>query len=406
MKFRPTTSLLLPAWLALAGTAATAQSSPYYIGLAQTIAHDSNLIRLRDNQQLPVGLSKSDTVSSTALIAGIDQPFGRQRLFGTANLSSNRYSSNSDFNSSAYALRLGLDWQTVERISGRVSVASDRTVRADARDANDQFILRSNAETAHQLDASVSVGLVTRLSAEATVLRRDVRYSAAQAAFREYQQTGASLGLRYKPGSAITWGLGLRQTRWDYPSLLVGTADTNDRRTRNDVDASLVWQPSAVSSFDVRLSSSKTEHKRFDTRDFSGVTGSLGWDWQPTAKLRFNTRLARDTGQDADRVTTAFSRTTDTLRIGADYALSAKIGVNLAVNAYDRQVDGRGLVVTGLAGREKGNSLSFGARWAPVRSTVVGCNVTSEGLGGNSNPALSDKYSAAGFSCFGQFILQ
>ncbi len=391
---------------ALASTGATAQSSPYYIGVAQTFAHNSNLIALRDNQALPAGLSKSDTVSSTALVAGIDQPFGRQRLFGTANLSSNRYSRNSEFNSSGYALRLGLDWQTIERLSGRVSASSDRSVRADTRDASNQFILRSNTETANQLDASVSVGLVTRLSAEASVSRRDVSYSAAQAAFREYEQSSGSLGLRYKPGSSLTYGLGLRQTRWNYPNFLVGTADPADRRTRNDLDGSLLWQPTGPSSFDFRLSNGKTEHDQFDVRDFSGVTGSLGWDWQPTAKLRFTTRLARDTGQDADRLTTAFSRTTDSLRINGDYALSAKIAVNLSLSAFDRLQAGRGVVVSGLDGREKGNSLGLGARWAPVRSTVVGCNVSAERLGTNRNPNLNDAYSSSTTSCYGQFILQ
>lgn len=398
--------LLLAPCLALACTAATAQSSPYYIGVAQTLAHNSNLIALRDNQPVPAGLSKSDTVSSTALVAGIDQPFGRQRLTGTANLSSNRYSRNSEFNSSGYALRLGLDWQTIERLSGRVSASSDRTVRADARDANDQFILRSNAETANQLDASVSVGLVTRLSAEASLLRRDVRYSAVQAAFREYQQSGASLGVRFRPGSAVTWGLGLRQTRWDYPNLLAGTANPDDRRTRDDIDASVVYKPTGASNFDLRLSSGKTEHDQFNERDFSGLTGALGWEWQPSAKLRFTTRLARDSGQDADRVTTAYTRTTDTLRVGADYALSAKIAINGAVSAYDRSLAGRGVVVDGLTGREKGNSLALGARWAPLRSTVVGCNVSSDRLGSNSNRVLNDSYSSSTTSCYGQFVLQ
>lgn len=399
-------SLLLAPCLALACAVAEAQSSPYYIGVAQTFAHNSNLIALRDNQPLPAGLSKSDTVSSTALVAGIDQPIGRQRVFGTANLSSNRYSRNSDFNSSGYALRLGVDWQTIERLSGRVSVASDRTVRADVRDARDQFILRSNAETANQLDASVSLGLVTRLSAEAGVSRRDVRYSAVQAGFREFQQSSASLGLRYRPGSSLTYGLGLRQTRWNYPNLLVGTADPADRRTRNDLDGSLVWKPTGPSSFDFRLSSGKTEHEQFDVRDFSGVTGSLGWEWQPTAKLRFSTRLARDTGQDADRLTTAFTRTTDSLRVNGEYALSAKIAVNLSLSAFDRLQAGRGLVVSGLNGREKGNSLGLGARWAPLRSTVVGCNVSSERVGRNRNPNLNDAYSSSTTSCYGQFILQ
>lgn len=400
------TQLLLVPILALLCASTAAQTSPYYIGAAQTIAHETNLIRLRDNQALPAGTSKSDTVYTTALVAGIDQPFGRQRLFGTANLNNNRYSRNSDYNNSGYELRLGLDWQTIGRVSGRFAVSSDRTVRADLRDSNDRLIPRSNAETANQVDASVSVGLVTRLSAEATLQHRDVRYSATEAAYREYKQRSASLGLRYKPGSTTTWGLGLRQTRWDYPNLLVGVPDTNDRRTRNALDASVGWQPTGVSSYDLRLSSGKTEYQQFNSRDFSGVTGSLGWDWRPLAKLRFNTRLSRETGQDSDRVTTAYTRTTDSLRIAADYALSAKIGLNLSISDYNRRLDGSGQAVSGRTGREKGNTVSLGARWAPVRSTLVGCNVSRERLNGNEGAALNDAFKAASFSCYGQFVLQ
>jgi hypothetical protein len=400
-----TTLLLAPCLVALC-TAASAQSSPYYIGVAQTFFHDNNLIRLRDNQALPAGLSKSDTVSSTALVAGVDQPIGRQRLSGTANLNYNRYNRNSEFSSSGYALRLGLDWQTVERLSGRVAVSADRTLRADVRDANDQFILKSNAETANQFDATVSVGLVTRLSAEATLLRRDVRYSAAEAVFREYQQTGASVGLRYRPGGSTTWGLGLRQTRWDYPSFLLGLPDPNDRRTRNDLDTSVVWQATGTSSLDIRLSSGKTSHDQFDVRDFSGVTGSAGWDWQATGKLRINSRLARDAGQDSDRLTSAFTRTTDSLRVAAEYGYSAKIGMNASVTLYERDSEGRGVGVNAVSGREQGNNLSLGARWVPLRSTTVGCNISTERQGNSSNPALNDAFSATSFSCYGQFILQ
>ena len=35
--------------------------------------------------------SKSDTVSATSLLAGIDQPIGRQRLFGNATVADIRF---------------------------------------------------------------------------------------------------------------------------------------------------------------------------------------------------------------------------------------------------------------------------------------------------------------------------
>ena len=258
---------------ALCSTAA-AQSSPYYIGVAQTFSYESNLIRLRDGQALPAGLSKSDTVSSTALVGGIDQPIGRQRLFGSATLRSNRYSKNDTFDSQSYALSLGLDWQTIERVSGKLSAAADRAIRADLRDQADRFIPRSNTETTNQFAASVSVGVSTPLSAEAGLTRRDVKYSAPESQYREYSQSGGSLGLRYKLGGATTVGLSVRQTRTEYPRLLATQADPRDRRTRNDLDFVVIWVPSAASSLNLRASRGKTEHEQFAERDFSATTAA------------------------------------------------------------------------------------------------------------------------------------
>ena len=65
--------------VAFAGQA-NAQANPWYIGAAQTLTHESNLYRLADGQTTPDGVSKSDLVSSTALLAGLDQTISRQRL--------------------------------------------------------------------------------------------------------------------------------------------------------------------------------------------------------------------------------------------------------------------------------------------------------------------------------------
>ena len=93
----------------VASSPAWAQSSPYYLGVAQSLGHESNLYRLGDNQVLPAGLSKSDTVSGTSLVAGVDQKIGRQRVYGSANLRANRYSSNKSLNNDSYGLNLALD---------------------------------------------------------------------------------------------------------------------------------------------------------------------------------------------------------------------------------------------------------------------------------------------------------
>jgi hypothetical protein len=390
----------------LSCSAAQAQSSPYYIGLSLSVLHDSNLSRVRDGQVLPAGASQADTVSTAALVAGLDQPLGRGRLFGSASLNTSNYANNQAYNNQGYALNLGLDWQTIERISGKVALASSRSVRADVRDRLDQVIVKKNAENANQLDASISVGLVTALSAEASVMTRDVRYSEVEADYREYKQNSASVGLRYRLGGATSVGLSVAQTNNNYPNLLTGQADRSDQRSRTDVALSANWVPSGASSLNASLSQGKTSHDRFTERDFSATTGSLTWAWTPTGKVRLNTRLARDAGQDAERATTAFSRTTDSVRVRADYEATGKINTYLTAQAYRRTQSGSGVFVSGITGSDIGSSLTLGARWAALRSLSVGCEMGTERLGGNSDARLSVPYRSNSVSCFGQFVLQ
>jgi hypothetical protein len=385
---------------------AAAQTGPYYIGVLQSFTHDSNIVRLRDDQPAPPGISKSDTVSTTALVAGLDQPLGRGRLFGQAQLRDTRFADNGQYDSNGYSLNLGLDLATIERITGQLAVNAARTPRASVRDRNEQPIPGRNVERTQGASARASVGLVTQWSAELGVSQSKLEYSAPAAAFREYDQTSTTAGVAWRPGAATRLSVGIGRTRTDYPNLLFTLADPNDRRTRDSVDLGASWQPTGVSRLDASLSRGKTRHQRFGERDFDATFGSLGWNWRPTGKLAVDTRLSRDTGQDSDVITTAFSRTTDQLRVQVGYELSAKVSLSLTAGTNRRTLDGTAQVVSGVTGTDNGRNLELGVRWLPLRSLSTGCTVGSERRGRNSNPLLVDPYRSSSVSCFGQFVLQ
>jgi hypothetical protein len=96
-----------------------AEASPYTLGASQTVTYDSNLLRLSNGQAVPDGYSRADTVYTTALIAGLDQPIGRQRVYANATLRANRLSKNRIYDNEGYALAGGLDWSTVNRPAGQ-----------------------------------------------------------------------------------------------------------------------------------------------------------------------------------------------------------------------------------------------------------------------------------------------
>lgn len=411
---------LAAALTTLAAGAAMAQSSPYYLGVAQSLGHESNLYRVGDGQVLPAGFSKSDTVSGTSLVGGVDQTIGRQRVYGSANLRANRYANNKTLDNESYGLNLALDWATVGRLSGTLSAAADQNLaQFNNRAVGAGVETKKNVVRTNQVDAKVRLGVVTKYTLEASLGHRDRSYSAPEYDSAEYRQTSGSLGLRYRPSGALSLGVALRITEASYPKFNQTAPGVyeSDRLKRQDIDFTATWLPSAVSQFNLRLSPTHTSYDRDTGSDFSGVTGSATWGWQPTGKLKLTTGLSRDTGQSSDAVNlgffgtgvTDYSRTTSALSLKADYELSAKIALNAGLSYAHRALTNTlsqgSTALDARTGSDNTTVLSLGARWLPTRSLQVGCNASAENRS-SSNTALSVGLSGNSVSCYGQFVLQ
>ena len=103
------------------GTVAT-EPNPYYVGVGQGFTHDSNVYRI------PSG--PGDTYSSTTLFGGFDQPISRQRVFGSAGVSLNRYFNEQPLNNTSYDFQLGANLATIENISGNVNLGLTQNLAA------------------------------------------------------------------------------------------------------------------------------------------------------------------------------------------------------------------------------------------------------------------------------------
>ncbi len=400
--------------VAASAGAAQAETSPYFVGLSQAFSHSANLLRLSDGQAAPEGFSKSDTVSATSLLAGLDQPFGRQRVYGNLALRENRLSNNKVYDNQSYALTAGLDWATVERISGSLKATANRNLASFNADEIG-FVQKKNLETTQQVDAALRVGVVTELTAEVNVGERSVDYSADEFQSREFRQNSVSIGLRWRPGGAGTLGVALRETKGRYPKAFpAGSAVEADRFDSREVDVSANVAPSAASTVSGRISLGKTRYDVATQRGYSGVTGLLRWEWQPTGKLRLDTKLTRDPSQASyffssavPNSTVESSRLDTALRLRADYEASAKIALNTTLS-YGRRSLARTLPAafggTDLTGSDRSNGLGLGASWTPTRSLQFGCDLARERR--SSDSPLSSNYSDTTASCFGQITLQ
>ena len=409
-------------WLAtglLCGAAAAlAETSPYILGAALDVHRDSNLYRVADGQEafLPADRSKAETITTASLIAGLDQPFGRQRLFGSASLRSSRYANNAALNNSGYGLNLGLDWSAPERISGNFGILANQGLAQFNALSGTSVQTRKNIENTQQIDAKVRVGVVTRYTAEFGLTRRSVAYSAPEYDSGEYGQTSASLGLRYRPGGALTLGSALRMARTNYPNYFRFLADPADRFRRQDLDVTADWKPTGASDLSARLSATRTSYDRADVRNISGFTGGATWAWRPAGKLSFGLSLQRDTGQEsafanlgaAGSVIADYSRITTSAAINSVYELTSKVSVSASASTSHRGLQDAGSLSsassTARSGNDTTNVFKLGAAWTPTRNSKVGCDLGSERR--SASGGLSNALRSSSFGCSGQILVQ
>ncbi|MFT3817051.1 MAG: hypothetical protein QM750_05395 [Rubrivivax sp.] len=397
--------------LALAAAAAplraeTASSSPYWLSLAQSAAHDSNVLRLTDSQQPPGGLSRADSIYTTALTGGLDQSFGRQRLNGTATVQHTHYGDNTVYDGLGYTLRLGLDWATVNRLSGSLALGASRAQRPNLRDLGDAVITTGNDESVRFLDGRAVLGQAGRLQMELSYGHRSLRYDAAASRFRNFDQDSFGLGVRRGFSDQLQASIGLRRVLTDYPFLLTGLADPLDRRRRNEIGLDLSWRPSGSSRLAARLAQGRTRHEQLGSRDFNATTGRLEWQWDPGGRLSLSSRLSRDAGQDDSVNSSVFSRTTDVLGLNATYRLTGKTTLGGRLDWIRRTQQGSGGDLEGIRGRDTGSALALDIRWTPTRNSSLGCRIGRERRGPNVSPAINEAFHARSLGCSAQIALQ
>ena len=386
------------------------QENPYYVGASQAFTSETNVFRA------PIGQPESDDVySTTSLLAGVDQKIGRQRLFGDAALRYNHYRDNTQLNHTGYSADVGLDWETIESLSGRLGYTAKENLASYGADQG-PFLTTKNLERTQEFVARGQYGMASLLSLEASYVYRRLDYSAPEYAFQEFRQDAGRVALLYRPGGLLTLGFGVRYTKGEYPfavSTGPGTAQA-DPFTRKDIDLTAVYVVTGQSTFNARLSYTKEEHDAVTGRNLSETTGAFSWNYKPTAKLAFTTEYIHDTGAE----TTFFglgqsgvngvgnnSVLSDTFALRAVYEVTAKIEMQAGGRYVERDLTNT-TQAPGLptSGKDRLGEIKVGITWMPTRTLLFGCSGGREKRGSDS--ALSYPYATNIATCVGQIKLQ
>jgi len=381
-----------------ASGAAWSQERPWTVGVSQTVRYDSNVFRT------PRGTpADSDIESITGLDGRLRARLSRQEAYVAAGAGLHRYRDNDSLDHVSGRFETGINWSTVERLSGTVRYAQSRSLAAFGT-AGAQVITERAIERAELADATVRYGIGSRSALQAGWAHRRVDYSITEFEDQEYRQTVTSLGFLHGLERPLTLGVGVRYTRgrtprYDEPAPGVFVAD---RSTRRDLDFTATWVPSGLSTINARLSASEEDHSQAEEADFSGLTGSLSWDYQPSGRLSFNTLLERDTGSesrfsrftaDSPETSVESRRIVTSAQVGARYALTGKI--NLHARLREARTSLRD--TAGSSGRENATAYVVGIDYRPARAWLVACEAGQEKR--STGSALSYSYQATVAQC-------
>lgn len=352
-------------------TTSSDENKPYFLRASQGLAHDDNVFRVADARG-----PQSDWISSTALITGFSQPFGRQRGFGNATLRGNAYRDQSQLNNLGYDLGLGLDWSTVERLSGDVTINASQTLASFADYGSaDRESIGKNQEVSQRYAARAQYGITAVWALTGLLEYERIDFTADEFANRERTATTFGGGVRYRPSAIWAFGLGARRIDGSYPNSVVRNgAPVADDYTSDNIDLTARLYATGLSTFAARVSFTDEKHDLDTARDFNGVTGSLDWDYQATGKLNLGLSLSRDTGSSTNSTTVTGVNTfltdsnlTNRLDLRSTWRATSKIRVTAALaywrDSFDDQfteiVDG-GQVIS--FADESANSYSFDLR--------------------------------------------
>jgi opacity protein-like surface antigen len=408
--FRPSRPAVAAALaLAFLGSEALAQSSPYYVGAGLTLGQDTNVRRARKGSEVP------DKFWNYYGLAGLDQPVGRQRLYADLQVRRFQFEDLTQLNHTAYGANVGLDWAAAERVSGNLRYGSQRnrsTVTLAGATGDDV-----NLETVQEFFARAQYGGQSVLTLEADYTHRKAEFSSRPFFVLNNNSDAVRVGLQYRVSGATTVGFGVRQTDGSYPQAFTpdgGITYQSDDFKRRDIELTSRWTPSGASVINARISKSKQENAAILSRDFDGVAGSIGWDWQPSGRLRLNTRVIRDTGLettfssfngtravgvDASRLATTFS-------VGGTYDVTGKITADATLRYVDRGLaNTAGNGVTLVDENESFTQLALGATYKPTRNSQINCQLSHEKRS-TSGTLLTYPYSARVALCSAQLLLR
>lgn len=358
--------------------------SPYVTGAYH---YDSNFFRLQNDQAALNRLGTTDMAASYNVLsagANLNWQLSRQRIKAKAEVNRTRFDKYSVLDFDGHDTLLQWDWLVGSVLSGDVGI-SEKTAQGSF--VNIQQPVSNLITSRHGFaNGAIQIGAPWKL-------KFGVQKDATSNSLVSLQTQNSTVdtytsGLQYQTRKGSLLEFTSQMSDGHYPNRqIVGVAPVDNSYTQWDNGVAVSWMPTGETTLKGRLNYTQRSYSDVPQRDFSGITGLLGSNWQVTEKTTLGLFVYRNIGVVEN--TTASYSVNRGVALTAAWKATAKVALNLNLE-QDRIAytgDPGFVLATTPARQDKLNSVLLGANYQVLRNTALGLSL-QRGVN-QSNQALS-----------------
>lgn len=343
---------------------------PLKLNVNAGVTHDSNLFRLSDvvDPQAVIGSSdKSDTVYHVGAGGSYELRASRQRFLLEGNIDDYKFENFSNLDYVGYLARgnwlwqVGNDWDGVLGLGRRRFLEDFANIQTNIKDLVDQ----------NQFYGTANYHLYSRLRLTFDLSEYGNHHSADSQKVYDSTVDNAAFTVNWVTPAENTVGLQYRTAngRYENRQIILGLPVDNAYH-ENEINVVANWRATGISSFIARLGYTQRNYDELTSRDFSGPTWRLTYDWQPTGKLGFEFATWREIGEFLS-VNSNYYRVTG-YSIAPMWSVTPNVALQGKVSRlYDRFLGDPGFIPQPVSRSDTEKIYQLSLLWAPLRRTNV-----------------------------------
>jgi exopolysaccharide biosynthesis operon protein EpsL len=309
------------------------------------VTHESNLFRFSSKQDALISTGSTDTsdmVTRASVGVRFDKDVSLQNFSGDVNLSKNKYSDNSQFDSDSKRANGRWNWQVGSKFGGAIGASYAESLspfREFLSLAPTTDVTERNVRTQRGFFADGGWLISPSWRVRASYTAQDQDYELRTQRVNNGTLDTIETGVDYLARSNSSIGVLARQTRGRYDvSQNAGPSQISNDYRQTELNGRVIWQFSEMTRLQTTAGYVRRSYDALSERDSDGVNARIVGSWRATGKLNFALSAWREVG--AQNYLSANVNRNLGLQLTSNWDVASKVKVTGRINSEKRSYNG------------------------------------------------------------------